>query len=43
MGSKDNMTALIVKLPAQTIGDGGGVLGRRQLRDSEKNGDKQVT
>lgn len=43
MGSKDNMTALIVKFPAQTIGEGGGVLGRRQMRDAEKNGDKPVT
>ena len=36
MGSKDNMTALIIKLPAQKIGEGGGVLARRQLRDSER-------
>jgi serine/threonine protein phosphatase PrpC len=35
MGSKDNMTALVVKLAAQTIGEGGGVLARRQLRDAE--------
>jgi serine/threonine protein phosphatase PrpC len=33
MGSKDNMTALVVKFPAQTSGPGGGVLARRQLRD----------
>lgn len=26
------MTALVVKMPAQTIGDGGGVQERRQLR-----------
>jgi hypothetical protein len=38
MGSKDNMTALVVKLAAQKIGTGGGVLARRQLRDAE-NGD----
>jgi hypothetical protein len=38
MGSKDNMTVLIVKLPAQKIGEGGGVLARRQLRDSESGG-----
>jgi serine/threonine protein phosphatase PrpC len=31
-GSKDNMTALIVKLPAQKIGEGGGVEERRRLR-----------
>lgn len=33
MGSKDNMTALVVKFPAQKVGSGGGVLARRQLRD----------
>jgi hypothetical protein len=43
MGSKDNMTALIVKLSAQVIGQGGGVLGRRQQRDAEKNGNKSGT
>mmetsp|Transcript_11612 Transcript_11612/g.16943 ORF Transcript_11612/g.16943 Transcript_11612/m.16943 type:complete len:280 (-) Transcript_11612:270-1109(-) len=31
-GSKDNMTALIVKMPAQKIGQGGGVAERRRLR-----------
>ena len=33
-GSKDNMTALVVKFPKQTIGDtnGGGVLARRERR-----------
>jgi hypothetical protein len=34
MGSKDNMTTLLVKLPAQTIGDGGGVMARRQAREA---------
>lgn len=29
------MTALVVKLAAQKIGEGGGVLARRQLRDAE--------
>lgn len=29
------MTVLVVKLAAQKIGEGGGVLARRQLRDSE--------
>lgn len=33
MGSKDNMTTLIVKFRAQTVGEGGGVLARRQLRE----------
>ena len=33
-GSKDNMTALVIKFPKQTIGDtnGGGVLARRERR-----------
>jgi len=31
-GSRDNMTALIVKLPALHIGDGGGVEARRKER-----------
>ncbi len=35
-GSKDNMTALIVKMPAQKIGIGGGVKARRQLREEEE-------
>ena len=39
MGSKDNMTVLVVKLTAQKIGDGGGILARRHLRAAE-NGDK---
>mmetsp|Transcript_32023 Transcript_32023/g.52921 ORF Transcript_32023/g.52921 Transcript_32023/m.52921 type:complete len:448 (+) Transcript_32023:121-1464(+) len=34
MGSKDNMTTLLVKLPAQKVGDGGGVTARRQKRDA---------
>lgn len=38
MGSKDNMTALVVKLAAQQIGQGGGVLARRQSRDSDNSG-----
>jgi hypothetical protein len=33
MGSKDNMTALVVKFPAEKPGAGGGVLARRQLRN----------
>lgn len=35
-GSKDNMTALIVKMPAQKIGIGGGVKARRQVRAEEE-------
>lgn len=31
-GSKDNMTALVIKMPAQVIGQGGGVAERRRLR-----------
>jgi len=34
MGSKDNMTVLIVKFSAQKVGAGGGVQARRQLRNS---------
>ena len=37
MGSKDNMTALVIKFDAQKVGDGGGVLARRQQRESEAN------
>jgi len=40
MGSKDNMTALVIKLDAQKVGDGGGVLARRQQRDAEARDDK---
>jgi len=37
LGSKDNMTSLIVKLPALKIGEGGGVQARRQrLKVPEK-------
>jgi hypothetical protein len=36
MGSKDNMTALVVKMTAQKAGHGGGVIARRQLRESEQ-------
>lgn len=35
MGSKDNMTILIVKFPAQKVGTGGGVRARRQLREGD--------
>jgi hypothetical protein len=35
MGSKDNMTVAVIKLPAQNIGEGGGVMARRQLREAE--------
>jgi len=39
-GSKDNMTALIIKMPAQQIGEGGGVAERRRLRkEAEDNED----
>lgn len=37
MGSKDNMTALVVKFPAEKPGTGGGVLARRQLRNEAFN------
>ena len=34
LGSKDNMTALVVKFPAQVIGEGGGVTERRIIREN---------
>jgi serine/threonine protein phosphatase PrpC len=37
LGSKDNMTTLIVKFKAQQIGKGGGVLARRKKRDTPVN------
>lgn len=33
--SKDNMTAMVIKMAAQTIGEGGGVIQRRRLREEE--------
>jgi hypothetical protein len=37
LGSKDNMTALVVKFKAQAIGSGEGVLGRRKEREDKGN------
>jgi hypothetical protein len=37
LGSKDNMTALVVKFKAQKIGEGGGVMARRVERDDRMN------
>lgn len=37
LGSKDNMTTLIIRFPGQQSGQGGGVLARRQLRDEPTN------
>jgi hypothetical protein len=37
MGSKDNMTALILQFEAQKIGTGGGVAARRQEREEAEN------
>jgi len=34
MGSKDNMTSIILRFPAQKIGEGGGVTSRRQKRNA---------
>mmetsp|Transcript_16286 Transcript_16286/g.23953 ORF Transcript_16286/g.23953 Transcript_16286/m.23953 type:complete len:432 (+) Transcript_16286:47-1342(+) len=34
MGSKDNMTSIIIKFPAQEIGEGGGVMARREKREA---------
>jgi serine/threonine protein phosphatase PrpC len=38
LGSKDNMTALIIRFPGQQHGQGGGVLARRQQRDDPTAG-----
>jgi serine/threonine protein phosphatase PrpC len=38
IGSKDNMTSLVVKLEAQTIGTGGGVTARRLTRETAAEG-----
>ena len=35
MGSKDNMTTLVIKFPAQSVGTGGGVTARRQASNSK--------
>lgn len=42
LGSKDNMTALVVKFPAQKVGEGGGVQARRQLREPRVQGGVSV-
>jgi hypothetical protein len=39
MGSKDNMTALVLKFDGQKVGSGGGVMARRQLRDTTSDGE----
>ena len=38
LGSKDNMTALVVKFEAQKVGSGGGVRARRQFRNADPSG-----
>lgn len=40
LGSKDNMTALVLQFEAQKVGEGGGVAARRRQREeeAEKNG-----
>lgn len=35
LGSKDNMTTLVVKFKAQTIGEGDGVMARRKQREEQ--------
>ena len=42
-GSKDNMTVLTVKFPAQKTGTGGGVLARRTTRDAEQKEARKET
>lgn len=36
-GSKDNMTAAVIKFPKQTIGKGGGVAARRERRGASSD------
>lgn len=38
-GSKDNMTAAVIKFPKQTIGSGGGVTARRERRGANDSED----
>jgi len=39
-GSKDNMTAAVIKFPKQVVGQGGGVMARRERRGAaEDDGD----
>lgn len=40
-GSKDNMTAAVIKFPKQAVGTGGGVTARREQRGAAngRNGD----
>jgi hypothetical protein len=38
-GSKDNMTAAIIKFPKQSIGTGGGVTARRERRGANESDD----
>ncbi|KAL7468462.1 hypothetical protein ACHAXS_008686 [Conticribra weissflogii] len=40
-GSKDNMTAAVVKFPKQTIGEGGGVTARRERRGESESLDNR--
>jgi serine/threonine protein phosphatase PrpC len=42
LGSKDNMTTLVVKFKAQTVGDGGGVVARRKEREGKMTPGEQT-
>ena len=39
-GSKDNMTAAVIKFPRQVVGKGGGVMARRERRGAVVDGEK---
>mmetsp|Transcript_9130 Transcript_9130/g.15518 ORF Transcript_9130/g.15518 Transcript_9130/m.15518 type:complete len:693 (+) Transcript_9130:114-2192(+) len=39
-GSKDNMTAAVIKFPRQVVGKGGGVMARRERRGAVDDGEK---
>ena len=39
--SKDNMTAMVIKMAAQTIGSGEGVIQRRRLREQERKANQE--
>mmetsp|Transcript_16974 Transcript_16974/g.35639 ORF Transcript_16974/g.35639 Transcript_16974/m.35639 type:complete len:681 (+) Transcript_16974:650-2692(+) len=40
-GSKDNMTAAVIKFPKQTVGEGGGVTARRERRGAAESLDNR--
>lgn len=43
LGSKDNMTAMVIRMEAQQCGNGGGVQDRRKSRESESKAEDTVS